>query len=504
MTSGLGLLALGLFDVASAAAVSVHPKVSTSSSSSKMVSAGNEHAVKLPPVHFVDEDSLNARDSKSGLALRDEESFYYGHDSNNPIAKVTGRFADSKQRVINMDRFAGQLSHVDCKDPNLTLDFIKSADFEEAKESWKWVKEHKENKFLMVANYPGCGPENDRQPFQVTDIKYDEKKYKVFLEAHQVTWEEALPDWSVDADTKGLNKKAKLTRSLFNKDKTWSIPIEEDYSQQLFSEEFAGADLKLDCERCGYSGDLDIEVHAAGGSDLEKAEITMRPTSMSAYMDLALTAEGTLGDKYTADIPVFTMPLPGGFEVPYIRLGPNVNIKVGAAISEWKGKGKTTFGASLDVPGTSHVTMDLVNKDNSDFDGWVPQYHQKMPVASAEVSTTAEAYSRFSLDLSATIAGEGFEGSLILKAPTVKADLKADASTEGGVCGDAKMGVGANVHINMDLDAAAGYKDKTPFWEKNIVSKGHELLDKCISVGGGNPGNGTDPAVRRFAPYDLY
>jgi hypothetical protein len=490
LSSSFSLLALG--GLVAGAALPSPPKVPA------LVNIQSSHAPKIPPLSHFDDGSMTKRDPKSDFALRDAESFYYGTDATNPIANVTGVFDGKHEHVVSMDRFVGMVSKVDCKNPDLMLDFKTAEGFQYAKDSWKWVKEDKKNKFLMVANYPGCGAENERQPYQITDIEYDEKKYKVFLKGEQQSWDQTFGKFKVHADTKGLMHKTKKTqRSEIDRRLTedFTPSVATDFSRNILSTSYSGIDLSLDCQPCGTGGELDIEVKASmGWTGLDEASVRITPSSVSAFLTLALHASGTLAEGYETNIPVFSAALPGGIDVPFVKIGPNMNVDVGASMSDWEGEATAQYGASLNIPDDSEMFVDFLNPDSSSFSGWAPSFEPNGPSVDASITASAEIYAGASIDLSATIFSKGFEAGLILKAPDLTADFSAEASTEGGLCdNDSHAAIDVNVHLGVDLACTAGFAGSDPFFSKDIYSTGVDLFSTCIGFGGSDPTDTPSP-----------
>ena len=66
-----------------------------------------------------------------------------------------------------MERFEPLTSAVDCNDDDgiIALTFKSKPAFKAALETWAYINEAKENKFLLIANHAGCGPRDDRQPY---------------------------------------------------------------------------------------------------------------------------------------------------------------------------------------------------------------------------------------------------------------------------------------------------------------------------------------------------
>lgn len=69
--------------------------------------------------------------------------------------------------IVMMEKFEGLTKSVDCKgdDGTMSLTFKSKAAFKYALNTWNYVNEATEKKFLLIANHDGCGPDDERQPY---------------------------------------------------------------------------------------------------------------------------------------------------------------------------------------------------------------------------------------------------------------------------------------------------------------------------------------------------
>ena len=75
--------------------------------------------------------------------------------------------ASNGMNIVTMERFEGLTKEVDCKgdDGLMSLTFISEQTFDYALKSWNFINEAKTNRFLLIANHDGCGPDDERQPY---------------------------------------------------------------------------------------------------------------------------------------------------------------------------------------------------------------------------------------------------------------------------------------------------------------------------------------------------
>lgn len=76
-------------------------------------------------------------------------------------------YAPDGLQMVMMERFEPLTSSVDCEgdDGTMSLTFKSPDAFRHALETWSFINEAPEKKFLLIANHDGCGPDDERQPY---------------------------------------------------------------------------------------------------------------------------------------------------------------------------------------------------------------------------------------------------------------------------------------------------------------------------------------------------
>lgn len=74
--------------------------------------------------------------------------------------------------IVLLERFDHMTDHVDCKgdDGEMSLTFKSEYAFRQASNAWKYINEHDDHRFLLIANHEGCGPGEERQPYMWATI----------------------------------------------------------------------------------------------------------------------------------------------------------------------------------------------------------------------------------------------------------------------------------------------------------------------------------------------
>lgn len=69
--------------------------------------------------------------------------------------------------IVLMEKFEGFTKTVDCKgdDGLMCLNFTSEKAFDYALQTWNFINEADDKRFLLIANHDGCGPDDERQPY---------------------------------------------------------------------------------------------------------------------------------------------------------------------------------------------------------------------------------------------------------------------------------------------------------------------------------------------------
>ena len=69
--------------------------------------------------------------------------------------------------LVLLERFEHLTTNVDCrgKSGHISLTFTSGDTFQQAHQAWRYINDHVDHQFLLIANHDGCAPEDDRQPY---------------------------------------------------------------------------------------------------------------------------------------------------------------------------------------------------------------------------------------------------------------------------------------------------------------------------------------------------
>lgn len=71
--------------------------------------------------------------------------------------------------IVLMEKFEGLTKKVDCNgdDGSLSLTFKSKDAFDQAVKKWNFINQGTDRNFILIANHDGCGPDAERQAYQL-------------------------------------------------------------------------------------------------------------------------------------------------------------------------------------------------------------------------------------------------------------------------------------------------------------------------------------------------
>lgn len=162
---------------------------------------------RLRPISITNYEAaigLQRRSSEdfSDLDLQAQSELIHGSPGDNGqllLANMT-LYASDGLLMILMERFEGLTSSVDCKgdDGTMSLTFKSLNAFNYALQSWIYINDNDDGQFLLIANHEGCGPDDHRQPYLISEIVEDTAALTTYLNAKPVPWSDVAGTYDLD------------------------------------------------------------------------------------------------------------------------------------------------------------------------------------------------------------------------------------------------------------------------------------------------------------------
>ncbi|KAL9638873.1 MAG: hypothetical protein Q9164_001280 [Protoblastenia rupestris] len=103
-------------------------------------------------------------------------------------------------QVVMMEQFETMTSAVDCKgdDGTMSVTFKSQSTYDYATERWSYINENDDDKFILITNHDGCGPQYERQPYFISRVDEDETSLTISFTAELIPWSRILKTWTCD------------------------------------------------------------------------------------------------------------------------------------------------------------------------------------------------------------------------------------------------------------------------------------------------------------------
>lgn len=364
-------------------------------------------------------------------------------------------FTGDEELLISMERFADQLTAVDCSQ-NMMMTFKSNSSYQSAIQSWDWVNFNEQRTFIMIANYPGCGADNSREPWVVSNADYDPTHLVVHLNATKKEWTEVAHTFNLDFGQYAPASSSKTRR--WGIDKQVNLDLTSTFPASFVTSVDITPNLNVGvtCSNCGTKGTLTLAGHVEMSLwNLETFTVTANPTGVQMDLNLAISVSATdPALKYSpAPWNFFTLPL-GGFEIPgLVTLGPELTLGAGFTITGVKGKATISASVTGKIPDSSTAEINLTGNRGGTASGWVPVWSAGPMDVSEQISSSVEVFGNAKIGVALTVVGTGIEVDFNLKIPDV-ALTAAYTHDEKGVCSDKKYTDGVSLSLTVGADLA--------------------------------------------------
>ena len=385
--------------------------------------------------------------------------------------------ADGRQ-LVSMERFEGLTKKVDC-DETMSLEFVNKDAFDYAIHAWGWVNENEDDNFVMIANHDGCGPDQERVPYSITDVDYDEENFIAYLKGTQMKWTEMDADLLLEY---GTVPEGALTRRIdISKTVSGSISMENSLgeSRNIWSTKAGHFDLNLNCLKCGTSGSFQISgrvkasITIFSGIKLKELSLQAQPVNLQARLHLQMAVKGE--GSYSNSKRLLTIPLPGTIYIPKIfKLGGTFNYDIGVDAS-LTGSATISYGVIVKLSNSAIMKIDIRSPSNSQFSGWSPIFEQIPVEAQASIKGRVAVYAQPGVSWGISVFDKWtYDLGLEMKLPEVAADLSSTVNSNGGLCGNPSYRFALNygLSVGADLSFHVGSYRKSLWKESKLLQSG--------------------------------
>ncbi|KAI4098819.1 MAG: hypothetical protein L6R37_006273 [Teloschistes peruensis] len=442
-------------------------------------------------------------------------------------------YAPDGLQIVMMERFEPLTSAVDCKgdDGHMSLTFKSKDAFKHALDTWNFINQAPEKKFLLIANHDGCGPDDERQPYLITKVQENEATLTTNLTAQKAPWSEIAGSYDLDFGRAIPTNKTIERRGFFDilsgdsdTSKSVSFPLSvgtpgvttaivstsvsvplplalHTTTDKLYS-------FSLNCLDCYVTGSFEVTGHlSVHDYHLQDFTLSGTPQDFAAKLMLGTTIAAPYSpDSLSYNKTLFSAPIPdAGISVTGIfSLGAIVSYDIGVSTT-FRGSASMNFGLTASLPNTAVAIADIQNPTQSSATGFdAGSFDPSFNLTALSASVTVAAFSQPKLSFGVDITGIGhLDVALALKLPLVEATVAA-AYNESGLCSTdpgasktgAKVTTDVAVEVDLLLDAKLG-SDTTPSASFVLFKAKKDLSSNCfpIPIPGLTSSNSTNTAI---------
>ncbi|KAK6523596.1 hypothetical protein TWF281_001577 [Arthrobotrys megalospora] len=131
---------------------------------------------------------------------------YFGKAVSGESVRVADMTVKNKDNpLILLENFDDLTESIVCTkgDQEITLKFKTKDGMNAAIAAWDWVNDNETDYFTLITHHhhTGCGPDEERTPYKITDVDYDEANLKAVLTKQPASWDETLRTFEMSIDT---------------------------------------------------------------------------------------------------------------------------------------------------------------------------------------------------------------------------------------------------------------------------------------------------------------
>ncbi|KAK6344336.1 hypothetical protein TWF696_007975 [Orbilia brochopaga] len=139
---------------------------------------------------------------------QDEVRMFFGKaisESHINLANLTVTQPDAQHPILLLERFDDLTESIACtnNDTELALKFRSKDAMDTAIKAWDWVNQNESDFFFLISHHHhnGCGAQEERTPYKITAVQYDQFNLAVILTKQPVTWDETLHNFQLSIGT---------------------------------------------------------------------------------------------------------------------------------------------------------------------------------------------------------------------------------------------------------------------------------------------------------------
>ncbi|KAJ5413973.1 hypothetical protein N7509_000600 [Penicillium cosmopolitanum] len=402
------------------------------------------------------------------LDLLSSETFLWGGSTGNSryaLGNFTSFYPGKHENIISLEKFYPLLKSTQCSPHSLTMNFEDDKAYRYGAKAWKWVNDEDDRTFVLVAGQGHCEWNEDRLPFVITNVEFDDTANTIKAIGHASDWKKVSHSYELFVGGRPASNKRDY-------DDTYSFDVNHDLPLSHIQ-----------------VGEFEFGFHISTWLGIPKdVELVLSPHGVEAVFEPRVGIVAKLPGKVSKTYPLGTIPIDGiSIAGGILDLGPELEFGWGYSIGPLKGSAGITTGGTLSLSDSASMTIDLLNPDVSQS-GWEPHFTPKEFTVDAALSGSVELDLFAKIQLALEALDHGFDVGVKLQ-PFGGATVSL-AANSADACPDQK-GKHEAVKLLPSVGAAligeAAIKDNTesPFLSATLACSfvlGAQLLQVFSSL----------------------
>lgn len=275
------------------------------------------------------------------------------------------------ENIIAMEKFYPWLKSTECTKDSLTMYFEDEEAYRYGAKTWKWVNDAKDHTFVLVAGRGHCQWNEDRLPFTITDVEFDDCANTIKAIGKATDWPSAAHSYELFVGGRPASKKRDYEDS-------YAFDISQDLPLNKAAFTFDGVQLEYTCDGCGTRGEFEFAFYIKTEFKIPvDVELTVSPNGVEAIFEPQLKLSLDIGGSIERAFPIGTIPIAGvSIAGGILDLGPQIEFELASELGPLKGSASVSGGGTASLEDSAQLTLDLLDP-NIAASGWSPQFTPK-------------------------------------------------------------------------------------------------------------------------------
>lgn len=333
------------------------------------------------------------------------------------VANFTMAAQNDDEYILAVENFAKRMKSINCGGPGqpMILEFSDDESMNYAKSAWKWIDNADINHFTLVTEPNMCFQGDDRSPYLVSAIKFDDAKRTAEITAVEKEWDDVAKSYHLNLSHEYVDPAtANVTHPHLARrgDDGTKMDISNTFNGNLFeyakdSKQTAGMGLSADLELTTEGSIIaDFDVKYKFLKFPSDVKLTIHPQGVAGTMKVTLNADGKLGKELQYDMkPEIEIPVQALKIAKLIEIGPFITMGVHFGSSALEGTSQMSVGAKAKIKDEAKVDVTMSNPQENSISGWQPDVEKIDPAFSAEIGGNIRAWSELGVQIKAEIFG---------------------------------------------------------------------------------------------------